>query len=123
MSPTAKSVFVVGWYLIAEGLLLMFSNNWFLEFLGLPETESVWRIITGFVVFALGYYYIRNALTNQSDFFRFTVHIRIAQFLFFSTLWFINIGNATLILFALVELSAGLWTLFLIKKQTSSTSP
>jgi len=123
MSPTAKSVFVFGWYLITEGLLLMFSNNWFLELLGLPETASVWRVITGFVVLALGYYYIRNALSNQTEFFKFTVHIRMAQFLFFVTLWAIGIGNTTLILFALVELSAGLWTFFLIKQQPSSSLP
>ncbi len=118
MNAIAKSVFIFGCYLIAEGLLLMISNTWFLNLLGLPDTGSVWRIITGFVVFALGYYYVRNAMANQKEFFLFTAHIRIAQFVFFITLWLTNIGNSTLVLFAIVELFAGLWTLFLIQKES-----
>lgn len=111
MTKSAKTVFIFGIYLILEGIFLIFAPSNLLAAIGLPDPESVWRIILGFVVFVLGYYYMKNAQSNLEPFFKFTVQIRILQFFFFVILYFTDQGSLTLIGFSLIELLAGLWTL------------
>lgn len=110
MTKSAKTVFIFGIYLILEGIFLILAPSRFLSYIGLPDAESIWRVIVGFVVFVLGYYYTRNARENLEPFFVFTVHIRILQFFFFFYIYMLEAGTITLLLFSLIELLAGLWT-------------
>ena len=73
---------MVFWNLPAhvEGLFLMLAPSWVLTAIGIPDPESVWRIVLGFVVIVLGYYYVRIAKENLTPFFVFTIQIRIIQF-------------------------------------------
>lgn len=115
MSSAAKSVFVFGIYLTLEGILLMIGPNIILEFLQLPDIDSSWKVICGFVVFVLGYYYIRNALADLISFFWFTVHVRILQLVFFIVIFYLNIGTFSLVLLSTIESGFGLWTYFELK--------
>lgn len=110
MTPSAKTVFVFGIYLLVEGVFLMFAPTSILKQIGLPDPDSPWVIVTGFAVSVLGYYYVRNARENLTSFFRFTVQVRVAQFLFFLGLWWSGSGNLVLVGFSIIELAAGLWT-------------
>ncbi len=118
MNKPAKTVWLFGIYLLAEGLFLMLAPSWVLSAIGIPDPESVWRIILGFVVAVLGYYYIRNAKENLNPFFGFTVQIRIIQFTFFLWLYIFERGTLSLVAFSFVEFAAGLWTWFTLKKHT-----
>ncbi|MEP5613033.1 MAG: hypothetical protein ABJP45_12330 [Cyclobacteriaceae bacterium] len=110
MNKAAKTIWFFGIYLLVEGFFLMLAPSWVLTEMGLPEPQSLWRVIVGFVVAALGYYYIRNAKENLSPFFRFTVQIRITQFVFFLYLYFFDRGTLALVGFSFIEFLAGIWT-------------
>jgi hypothetical protein len=122
MTKTAKTIYYFGIYLVAVGSFLMLASSTWLEFIGLTETQSFWRTIVGFVVFALGYYYVQNARSNQTAFFRFTVHIRILQFVFFVIIWVAGIAPSVLVAFSSVELAAGIWTFSTIQKERTHGS-
>ena len=94
----------------------MLAPSWVIAAIGIPDPESVWRIILGFVVAVLGYYYIRNAQENLVPFFRFTVQIRILQLVFFIFLYLFDDGTLALVGFSIMEFLAGLWTLRTLRK-------
>ncbi|WP_425390089.1 hypothetical protein [Ekhidna sp.] len=110
MDKPAKTVWVFGIYLVVEGLFLMLAPASILSTIGIPDPESVWRIVLGFVVAVLGYYYIRNAKENLTPFFGFTVQVRIIQFVFFIWLCVFDRGTMALVAFSFVEFAAGMWT-------------
>jgi hypothetical protein len=115
MTTAAKSVFVFGIYLMLQGILLMLGPDILLELLQLPDIESSWKVICGFAVFVLGYYYIRNALANLVSFFWFTVHVRLLQLIFFIVIYYLDIGTFSLVLLSTVESGFGIWTYFELK--------
>ena len=116
MTKSAKTIWIFGIYLLIEGIFLMVAPSWLLSTIGLPEPESVWRIIAGLVVAILGYYYIRNAKENLLPFFHFTVQVRVLQFVFFVGLYVFERGTIALILFSFIEFIAGMWTMSVLKK-------
>ncbi len=116
MSRAARTVWFFGIYLLIEGLFLMLAPSWVLNAIGIPDPESVWRIVLGFVVAILGYYYVRNAKENLTPFFGFTVQVRIIQFGFFLWLYFFERGTLALVGFSTIELIAGIWTWHTIRK-------
>lgn len=115
MDKPAKTVWLFGIYLIIEGFFLMLAPAWILDAIGIPEPNSVWRVILGFVVAVLGYYYVRNAKENLIPFFGFTVQIRIIQFVFFAGLYVFERGTIALVAFSFVEFVAGMWTWRILK--------
>jgi uncharacterized membrane protein HdeD (DUF308 family) len=116
MTSSARTVWFFGIYLIIEGIFLMLAPSWVLDAIGIPDPESVWRIILGFVVAVLGYYYLRNAAANLTPFFGFTVQIRMLQFGFFIFLYFFHEGTLALVGFSFIEFLAGLWTWSALRK-------
>lgn len=94
----------------------MLSPAWVLEAIGIPNPQSVWRIVLGFVVVVLGYYYVRNAKENLTPFFSFTVQVRIIQFGFFLWLYFFERGTLALVGFSAIEMFAGIWTWRMLKR-------
>ena len=119
MDKSAKTVWFFGIYLVIEGLFLMLAPSWMLEAIGIPDPESVWRIVLGFVVAVLGYYYIRNAKEKLMLVFSFTVQVRIIQFVFFIWLYIFERGTLTLVVFSFIEFAAGMWTLNALKRSNS----
>ncbi|MEQ8906639.1 hypothetical protein [Ekhidna sp.] len=115
MNKPAKTVWFFGIYLIVEGLFLMLAPASILSAIGIPDPESVWRIVLGFVVAVLGYYYIRNAKENLTPFFGFTVQVRIIQFVFFIWLYVFERGTLALVGFSFIEFVAGMWTWRVLK--------
>ncbi len=113
VNPTpraAQSVLVFGTYMIVQGLTLMLTPNLLLGILGLQLETSVWPRAVGWALIALGYFYVRNALADNRDFFGWTVQVRSAQFLVF--IGFVTFGLASPILLATsgLEFLAGIWT-------------
>lgn len=115
MEQPAKTVWIFGLYLLIEGVFLMLAPSWVLSAIGIPDPESVWRIVLGFVVAVLGYYYLRNAKANLVAFFGFTVQVRIVQLIFFVWLYVFERGTLALVAFSFIEFAAGMWTLRALK--------
>ena len=94
----------------------MLAPSWVIAAIGIPAPDSIWRVILGFVVAVLGYYYIRNAKENLVPFFHFTVQVRILQLGFFIFLYLFDEGTLALVGFSIIEFLAGLWTLRTLRK-------
>ncbi|WP_370088994.1 hypothetical protein [Ekhidna sp.] len=120
MNKPAKTIRFFGTYLLLEGLFLLLSPSSILEAIGIPDPDSVWRIVLGFVVIVLGYYYIRNAQANLIPFFGFTVQVRIIQFVFFIWLYVFERGTLSLVAFSFIEFAAGMWTWRSLRNADSS---
>lgn len=110
MTKTAQTVFIFGIYMIAEGVALSLMPNVVLALAGLPETTEVWIRLVGMTLIILGYYYIRAARTGFTEFFKWTIHMRTAQFL--AVLMFVALGfmQPAILIFSLVEFTSGIWT-------------
>ena len=117
MTKAAKTIWIFGLYLIGEGVFLMLAPSWVLSAIGIPEPESIWRNILGFVVAILGYYYVRNARENLTPFFYFTAQIRMLQLAFFVGLYAFELGTLALVGFSFIEFLAGIWTLRVLKSE------
>lgn len=116
MNNASKTIWIFGIYLLAEGFFLMLAPSWILTEIGIPEAESIWRNVLGFVVAVLGYYYVRNAKVNLTPFFYFTVHIRVIQLFFFLGIYLFSRGTLALVGFSLIEFMAGIWTWRMLKR-------
>jgi len=123
MDKPAKTIWYFGIYLLVEGAFLMIAPSSVLAAIGIPEPESVWRTILGFVVAVLGYYYVRNAKENLVPFFGFTVQVRILQLVFFIWLYVFDRGSLSLVLFSFIEFAAGMWTWKTLRKAYEQPNP
>ena len=57
MSPSGKTIFAFGCYLLVLGATLLLAPNLLLALFGFPLTEEVWIRIVGLLVIYLGIYY------------------------------------------------------------------
>jgi hypothetical protein len=120
-SRAAQSVLVFGAYMILQGAILMLAPNLLLGILGLPLETGVWPRAVGWALIALGYYYVRNALAGNRDFFGWTVQIRSAQPLVFIGFVIFNLANPILLATSGLEFLAGIWTWFELRRTQSRT--
>jgi zinc transporter ZupT len=120
-SRTAQSVLVFGTYMILQGLTLLLVPNLLLGLLGLPFETSVWPRAVGWALIALGYYYVRNALANNHDFFGWTVQVRSAQFLVFIGFVIFKLASPILLATSGLEFLAGIWTWIELRQNQSRT--
>jgi hypothetical protein len=110
MTRAAQSVLVFGAYMILQGATLMLAPNLLLGILGLPLETSVWPRAVGWALIALGYYYVRNALAGNHNFFGWTVQVRGAQFLVFIAFVVFSLASPVLLVTSGLEFLAGIWT-------------
>ena len=122
MSKAARSVFLFAIYLMILGAVITVTPNYLLGLLKLPRTDEVWIRIVGMLAFILGFYYFKAARTDLTSFFRWTVYGRMAGFLMFCLLGFGGFGPPVLILFAVIDGAAALWTHSCLKLDEGSIS-
>jgi hypothetical protein len=115
-SRAAQSILVFGAYMILQGATLMLVPNLLLGILGLPLETSVWPRAVGWALIVLGYYYIRNALAGNRDFFGWTVQVRSAQFLVFIAFVIFKLASPILLATSGLEFLAGIWTLIELRQ-------
>lgn len=110
MTRVAFTVLAFGIYMTGQGLLLLLAPNLLLGFVGIAPTSETWVRVLGIAVLVLGYYYIRNALIGQREFFRLSVDGRVLQFFLFGGLVFFADAPPVLLAFAGFEFACGIWT-------------
>ncbi|HEY9403338.1 MAG TPA: hypothetical protein VIQ24_11785 [Pyrinomonadaceae bacterium] len=116
MSHAAKSLFVFGIYLCGLGLLLLFVPNLILPLFGVPPTNEVWIRINGMFVLCLSFYYVLAARHGLTVFICWTVWTRVAVIIYFAAFVLLVSAPKALLLFGLIDLLAGIWTCFALKK-------
>lgn len=117
MTPSAKSIYYFGFYLLILGISLTVSPNFLLSSFQFPETNEVWIRVLGAVVFNLGLYYILMAPANHLLFLSLTVYTRGLIFLWFIVFVAIGWAPMPLILFGLVDVAGAAWTYLALRKK------
>jgi hypothetical protein len=110
MSHPAKSLFAFGIYLVGLGAILVVTPNTLLGLFGLPGTSEVWIRVAGMLVLLLGFYYIKAARKELTDFFQWTVYTRSSVIVFFIVFVLLGFVSPILILFGVVDLLGAVWT-------------
>jgi len=110
MSKSARSVFIFGLYLDVLGIVLVVTPNFLLGIFQLPVTNEVWIRVVGMLLILLGVYYILAARKNMTEFFQWTVYLRLTVILFFTAFVLLGFVSPLLILFGVVDLLGAIWT-------------
>ncbi len=110
MSRAAKSIAAFGVYLLLLGPTLVVVPNLFLTVVRVPETDEVWIRVVGMLAFFLGYYYLRAARAELTEFMRWTVQARLGVLGFFGAFVVLDLGPPILLLFGGVDAAAAIWT-------------
>jgi len=112
MSAPAFSIFVFGIYIILVGVSLYWFPNKVLEQLKFPTTEEPWVRMQGFVLTALGFYYIIAAQYELIPFFWATVIGRSAVLPCFILLVVYKNVTPKVIFFGAFDALGAIWTLY-----------
>ncbi len=116
MSKAAISLRAFSVYMFLLGLLLLLDPNLLFRFLGIPQTREIWIRIVGLLVLILGYYDLMASRTEAVEFFRWSVHVRLFAAVLLIGFVATNMAPAILILFALVDAGAAIWTALSLRR-------
>jgi hypothetical protein len=119
MSQAALSIRVFGVYLLLLAGVLVAAPNPFLGLFGLPATTDVWVRVVGMLVGFLGYYYLRAVAAGLAVFYAWTVPVRFSVTGFFLAFVLLGLAPPMLLLFALVDGAAALWTWWALRTGTA----
>lgn len=116
MIPAARSVCYFAFYLYAVGLILILVPNFLLWIFYLPLTDEVWIRVAGVLTFNIGFYYHRNAITNNVAFLKTTIPTRILVFVSFTTFAFLQYVSPVIIIFGTIDLLGAIWTWYALRR-------
>ncbi len=120
MSRSAKTVAFFGVYLIGMGLGFVLMPNVLFGLLGLPPTDEVWSRVVGMLALLLAYYYLNAARSELRPFFAWTVHTRLAAFVFFAAFVLAGLSGPMLAVLGGLDLVTALWTARTLKLESDS---
>ena len=104
------SMKVFGVYLFVLGALLTVAPNAVLLAFGIAPTSDPWIRVLGVLVLGIAFYYWRAALTENLEFYRWTLYARTFVFVSFCVLAALRLAPPQLVLFGLVDLGGTIWT-------------
>jgi hypothetical protein len=110
MSRAAKSVLAFSIVFINGGLGLLLAPQFVSSFLGFSFTELLFPRFLGMTMLVLAYYYVRAAWSGLTEFFKWTVHMRLMGVTFYIAFVVFGIAPITVFGFALMDLLGALWT-------------
>ena len=110
MSRAAKSVLAFSLVFVNGGLSLLFAPRFVLSLLGFSATELLFPRFVGVTMLVLAYYYVRAAWSGLTEFFNWTVHMRLMGVTFYIAFVAFDVAPVTVLGFALMDLLGALWT-------------
>jgi hypothetical protein len=122
MSKAAVSVFVFGIYLYVVGALLVVVPNHFLRLSGMPPTNEVWIRVAGVLVLCIATYYTLAARAGMREFLRWTVPVRVAVMVFFTSFVVLRLAGPPLLAFGVVDLACAVWTALALRADAHATA-
>ena len=123
MTPTARTSFVFGIYVVAVGVVVLLVPNLLLSIFGLPTTSEVWIRVVGAIALPLGFYYIEAARTEATAYFRVSVWGRAFFALSLAAFVVLGLSRWPLVLFGLIDLAGAGWTAFELRRAGLSLRP
>src|SRR5664279_1780104 len=115
MSKAAFSVRAFGVYLVLLGIALVLSPNLLLGLFGIPATSEVWIRVVGLLAFNVVIYYWYAAKSEARHFFLASVYVRAAVPFVFIAFVALGLASPLLVLFGIIDLAGGLWTLVALR--------
>ena len=111
LSKPALTLVVYGWYVIL-GLALpfLFVPGLILPLVGMTPPTDVWVRVLGMTVLFLGFYYIQMGRNELTQFFRWSVVIRLLVPVFFVTFVLLGLAPPVLIAFTIPDIGFAVWT-------------
>lgn len=122
MIPAAKTVYYFSFYLYVVGLVLMVAPNFLLQIFHLPQTQEVWIRVVGVLVFCIGFYYNRNAITNNLPFLKSTIPTRLLVLLAFTAFALLEFVSPVTIIFGAIDGLGALCTWYALRATRRATS-
>ena len=110
MSRAAKSVLAFSIIFINGGLTLLLAPQFALSFLGFSVMELLFPRFVGMTMLVLAYYYARAALDGLTEFFKWTVHMRLMGVIFYIAFVVLDIAPTAVLSFTLMDFLGALWT-------------
>ena len=117
MSKAASTVRAFSVYLALLGVTLVVAPNVLLGLFGIPATSEVWIRVVGVLAFNVSVYYWYAAKSEAKPFFQATVYARAAVPFVFIVFVVLGLVSPVLILFGVVDLAGGLWTLAALRAE------
>lgn len=116
MTSPAQTLRIFGGYLIALAAVLIVAPNLLLAAFGLAPVTDVWIRVAGMLAGLLGVYYVLAATAGLTQFFAWTVWIRLSVFVFFGAFVLLKLAPPVLLVFAIVDAAAAIWTWMALKR-------
>jgi hypothetical protein len=110
MSPSGKTVFAFGCYLLALGAALLLVPNLLLSLFGFAQTEEVWIRVVGLLVICLGIYYGLAGRRDIRPFIAATVPVRASVLVVFAVFVAADLVSPMLLVLGLPDLLGAAWT-------------
>ena len=110
MSKAAVTVFVFGWYIFVNAMVLLAAPNVMLSTLGLEPTHEPWLRLLGLMTLALSFYYIQAAREELRAFFRLTMWGRAVILVGTVGLAVAGLVPPVIVLFGVVDAAGAVWT-------------
>ncbi len=118
MTKAAKSVYYFSFYLFVLALFILTIPNQLLGIFHFPPVNDVWFRVVGVTAAVIGFYYNRTAANNLQAFLPFTVITRVSVFFIFLFFVIMKWVGPQLIIFGMADLFGGLWTGYLLQKES-----
>ncbi len=115
LNPT-RSILVFGVYVVLVGLSLFLIPNVITSIFGLPTATEAWVNAVVALLVPVGLYYVQAARENNVGFYRMTVWGRAIFITMFVITALTHPGYTNLILFAIVDSLATLWTWYALRQ-------
>lgn len=116
MNRVSKSILIFGIYSLIMGIVLLFIPEYILPAFNLPVSGEPWLYLLGFVLLCSSYYYIRSALSGNTQFAVYTTHTRFAAPLAVAYLILSGKADWHFLSFGMIDGLGGLWTFYELNK-------
>jgi hypothetical protein len=110
MSRAATSIFVYSFYLIGQGVLLLFAPNVAMGLFGLPAVQEVWVRVLGYSLLALSGYFLVAARRKVTDLFFISVIFRLGLPIIFGAFVALGYAGPALLLLTPPDVLFSIWT-------------
>ena len=120
MSKTARTLVIYGWYVILFlGLPFLLVPQLILPIAGMAAPTDVWVRVLGMTVLFLGFYYIQMGRNELTQFFRWSVIVRLLVPVFFVVFVVLGLAPPVLIAFTIPDIIFATWTALSLRGEAS----
>lgn len=119
MTPSGKSLFFFGMYVISTGLLLIIIPEKFTSLTQLPPIPSGWARAIGLLALIIGFYDMFSGLSNIKPFIKISVYVRLGFALGTVLLYIFGQMPISIILLGGVDALGAIWTAIALRSEKS----